>query len=311
MIQNTKSFGQALLAALALATTGSVGFASDPRYYVNDPLATTVAITDSAGEIAAMEADAFGAPLAIGDAPGRFTGKPYDADLGAYVFPFRNYRPEEGRWMSADPSGFPDGVNCKLYAPRSFSQLDPLGLSASDVTLYTYPTQIGIVQWMLLAENKTPAYSSYSYSTAASSMAAMHAVVHNRLSSPAQFGASGATSVIDIITASGQFAGFGKDSNGDVTVSTSIINRVEDMYNIAIVGTPGAYAQFINTAASVAEGGINDPFSGITEINGAAVLGGTYGWRTQGASAPGGRFVAIPSTMGGIIGGNQFYTLKE
>jgi RHS repeat-associated protein len=128
MLHTKSQIGRALIAALALAAMGSVGFASDPQYYVNDPLATTVAITDSAGEIAAMEADAFGAPLAVGEAPGRFTGKPYDADLGAYVFPFRNYRPEEGRWMSADPSGFPDGMNGRVYLAFVFTELDPMGL---------------------------------------------------------------------------------------------------------------------------------------------------------------------------------------
>ena len=37
-----------------------------------------------------------------------YTGKPYDADLNAYLFPFRNYSPDLGRWTVADPSGFPD-----------------------------------------------------------------------------------------------------------------------------------------------------------------------------------------------------------
>ena len=128
MLNNTSKIGRAILATLALGLTGSVGFAADAQYYVNDPLATTVAITDAAGEIAAIEADAFGAPLAAGEAPSRYTGKPYDADLGAFVFPYRNYRPEEGRWMSADPSGFPDGVNGVAYAPNLFSELDPTGL---------------------------------------------------------------------------------------------------------------------------------------------------------------------------------------
>jgi hypothetical protein len=48
---------------LALGLTGNVGFAADAHYYVNDPLATTVAISDAACEIAAIEADALGAPL--------------------------------------------------------------------------------------------------------------------------------------------------------------------------------------------------------------------------------------------------------
>jgi RHS repeat-associated protein len=117
--------------ALVLDLTSGL-FAADTRYYLNDHLATTVGITDAAGEIAAIEADAFGAPLAAtGQVPSRYTGKPYDEDLGAFVFPFRNYRPEEGRWMSADPSGFPDGVNARASVQNPNSQLDPLGL-------YTY-----------------------------------------------------------------------------------------------------------------------------------------------------------------------------
>jgi RHS repeat-associated protein len=58
----------------------------------------------------------------------RFTGKPYDADLGAYVFPFRNYRPELARWTSADPAGFPDGPNGHFYAPVPGIGVDPYGL---------------------------------------------------------------------------------------------------------------------------------------------------------------------------------------
>ena len=67
----------------------------------------------------------------------RFTGKPYDADLGAYVFPCRNYKPELGRWASADPSGFPDGVNGQIYAANPTLQLDSTGL---DIQLVNPPT---------------------------------------------------------------------------------------------------------------------------------------------------------------------------
>lgn len=59
-----------------------------------------------------------------------YTGKPYDADLGAYTFNYRSYDPEAARWTSADPSGFPDGVNNHIYA-RNFatSHLDPTGFA--------------------------------------------------------------------------------------------------------------------------------------------------------------------------------------
>lgn len=106
-----------VFAALLTCVVGNVVFAAaeGTRYYVNDHLATTVGVADAAGEIAALEADAFGSPLAGGANAGRFTGKPYDEHLGAYVFPFRNYRANEARWMSADPSGFPDGVSSISY----------------------------------------------------------------------------------------------------------------------------------------------------------------------------------------------------
>jgi len=110
------------------ASTGSAASPSKDTYYVNDHLATTVATSDAAGEIAQIESDAFGTQTGPVAKDSRFTGKPYDADMGAYVFPFRNYRSDEARWMSADPSGFPDGINGKLYACKPTSEIDPLGL---------------------------------------------------------------------------------------------------------------------------------------------------------------------------------------
>ena len=36
------------------------------------------------------------------DRSARFTGKPYDEDLQAYVFPYRNYDASTARWRSSD-----------------------------------------------------------------------------------------------------------------------------------------------------------------------------------------------------------------
>ena len=68
----------------------------------------------------------------------------------------------------------------------------------------------------------------------------------------------------------------------------------------------------VQNAIDVGTGVISllDPFADTTSINGIPVTGGLYGFRTAGASDPGGRFVAIPSSMGGVVGGQQFYTLK-
>jgi RHS repeat-associated protein len=57
-----------------------------------------------------------------------YTGKPYDADLGAYTFAARNYNPEINRWTTPDPSGFPDGANNQFYAPVPTSDFDYQGL---------------------------------------------------------------------------------------------------------------------------------------------------------------------------------------
>ena len=122
---------QLSLALGAVGVFASGSFAantSKDTYYVNDHLATTVATSDAAGEIAQIESDAFGTQAGVVAKDSRFTGKPYDADMGAYVFPFRNYRSDEARWISADPSGFPDGVNGVAYMAVPGLSLDATGL---------------------------------------------------------------------------------------------------------------------------------------------------------------------------------------
>lgn len=43
-----------------------------------------------------------------------FTGKPFIGELG-YAFLMRSYRPENGKWQTADPIGYPDGWNNLAY----------------------------------------------------------------------------------------------------------------------------------------------------------------------------------------------------
>jgi RHS repeat-associated protein len=57
-----------------------------------------------------------------------YTGKPYIADAGGYVFKYRTYNPEMSRWTSADPSGFPDGVNNYQAASNPITYFDTNGL---------------------------------------------------------------------------------------------------------------------------------------------------------------------------------------
>jgi RHS repeat-associated protein len=73
-----------------------------------------------------------------------YTGKPYDEDLDAYTFAFRNYDPEINRWTSADPSGFPDGANNTIYVNnKSTVAIDAWSLA---ITLYKKPVLGGLGQ---------------------------------------------------------------------------------------------------------------------------------------------------------------------
>ena len=87
--------------------------------------------------------------------------------------------------------------------------------------------------------------------------------------------------------------------------------RIDRIIEIANTGRPGKYAAFVQMAIDVAGAPVSDQFRDITSIDGKEVIGGSYGWRTAGSSSPGGRFVAIPKNLGGVIAGNQYYTLAK
>jgi len=63
-----------------------------------------------------------------------YTGKPYDEDLGGYVFNYRTYSPGVGRWTTPDPKGFQDGPNDKLYVRnRTTRFFDRTGLTGKSI----------------------------------------------------------------------------------------------------------------------------------------------------------------------------------
>jgi len=66
-----------------------------------------------------------------------FTGKPYIGELG-YAFLFRNYRTDKGKWLTADPLGYPDGWNQLAYCNNdSINNFDLLGcLSTQEKQVY-------------------------------------------------------------------------------------------------------------------------------------------------------------------------------
>lgn len=136
--------------ALLVSRMAGVG---DDCHLLNDHLGSTLgAISTGPGISAASAGDVIRSNFlrtSFGDGPAapsgaeRFTGKPYDGDLGAFIFPYRNYRPDLGRWMSADPIHFPDGPNQHYYAPVATMAVDPWGLESGVSGEYS-PDRTGI-----------------------------------------------------------------------------------------------------------------------------------------------------------------------
>jgi|GEM_PF-2134452 len=158
---------------LAAIDAGSEG--AEMQYFDSDYLGTTTAVYSASGEVDAKLASSFGAGTESGEL--RFTGKPYDADLDAHVFPYRNYKSEAGNWASADPAGFPDGPNQHYYAAVPTMGVDPLGLwqarwtaiSGMHGTVEAYKTGGGYEQVDVLAGNDASwGWGNYTYNAGTS-----------------------------------------------------------------------------------------------------------------------------------------------
>ena len=117
---------------LALVRRGSTSYLNEPHpgggaavssssggVMFNDILGTTLGVAGNDG-YSPVTTTAFG-DMAPKEGPGPrgppdalFTGKPHVEGLG-YAFLFRNYRAGLGKWLSADPLGYPDGWNQTAY----------------------------------------------------------------------------------------------------------------------------------------------------------------------------------------------------
>ena len=92
------------------AVGGGNPIASGGQVMFNDMLGSTVAVKgDENYSLTSMTA--FGESS---DSGAFFTGKPFIGEIG-YAFLMRSYRPEHGKWQTADPIGYPDGWNNLAY----------------------------------------------------------------------------------------------------------------------------------------------------------------------------------------------------
>jgi len=89
-----------------------------------------------------------------------YTGKPYDADLGGYVFNCRTYSPGTSRWLTPDPSGFPDGANNWLCSSNGITyRVDPDGCVYTAVYSANTKTVTVTLSILFFGPNATDAVS--------------------------------------------------------------------------------------------------------------------------------------------------------
>jgi RHS repeat-associated protein len=107
--------------------TGSVS-----KYFLQDHLGSTTALTNSSGSIIESATyDSFGNATGNLSTRYQFTGREFDADIGLQYSRARWYSAELGRFISEDPIGFAGGdVNIYNYVGDNLlNGTDPKGLS--------------------------------------------------------------------------------------------------------------------------------------------------------------------------------------
>ncbi len=103
----------------------------DPRWLLQDPQGSVVAVTNAAGSaIATNTYDEYGVPAAGNLGRFQYTGQAWIPEVGLYHYKARAYSPTLGRFLQTDPIGYGDGLNWYAYVsndPLNFT--DPLGLT--------------------------------------------------------------------------------------------------------------------------------------------------------------------------------------
>ena len=110
------------------AVTGGNPILADDKVLFNDMLGTTLGIKDG-DKVMQNNLTAFGESLSTSPMESSFfTGKPHVGEMG-YVFLFRAYRADQGKWQTSDPLGYPDGWNNFAYVNnRAVYRIDLFGL---------------------------------------------------------------------------------------------------------------------------------------------------------------------------------------
>lgn len=155
------------------------------------------------------------------------------------------------------------------------------------ITLPEKNSSEGVEARVLLAECRSPAYSSYTFALATECMQMMDAVLRNRLSDPKPYMAKGAKSLIGVVKAKGQFAGFEKYPNYDSAIKDRI-QAALDIANDSKHPKQAIYSEFIAKAIETAKSTkFSDPSPGKL-----------VAWRTGNSGSPGPGFILYKTIFG-------------
>lgn len=199
--------------------------------------------------------------------------------------------------------------------------------SAQNVRLLPADTPEGYVARLLINEAAFPGERGYrSEQDSGAAMLAVLWVLHGRIHhvpegyTQREVAMIETQSLIEVITADGskdQVEGFFRDRQGRFRAVPRVHRRVAYLVSIGNQGAPGPVARLLNRAQDLASAYAHrgpegpDIFENIRRISGTEVTGRSYSWMSAFARrTPGGNFVPIPVDLGGILGGNRFFTLR-
>ena len=160
------------------------------------------------------------------------------------------------------------------------------------VTLDPETTNSGAMERLFLLEATTPGMPGYIASENLRAMRLMRQTIENRLSSPAEYGAKGAASEIDIVELGGQFAGFSDYPTLDADMTYNLALFIK-LANDTRDRRRSLYEQFVRDAVTAATEPIMPPVADYADVT---------AWRTSGSSSPGPRFKLLTT-----LSGNDFY----
>ncbi len=198
---------------------------------------------------------------------------------------------------------------------------------AENVRLLPSDSPQGYVARVLINETAFPGEPGFrSEEDSAAGMRAVLWVLHSRIHhvpdgyTQREIAEVESQSILDVITAGGskgQLEGFYRDRNGYFKAAPRVHRRVSYLLNLANSGAPGRVSRLLQygqeLASSYFASGPHWPdiFRDIRRINSTEVTGRSYSWMSAlQRSVPGGSFVPIPNALGGVLGGNRFFTLR-